>query len=635
MFNKKIHKRIKITLISIVLCFILIIGKVFYIQVIDYKKLNTLANNLWSRNLTIGANRGKIITNDNITIADNLTTVSLVVVPNQIKDKEKVINDLANILNVDKSAISEHVNKKSSIEIIHPEGRQLSFEIADKINALNYEGVYLLKEGKRYYPYNSLLSHSIGYVGIDNQGLSGLELTYNNYLTGKSGAIKYFSDAKGNTLEKSSVYEEPQDGMDLYLTINYDIQSSVERELNNIMEKYNADGAWAIVMDPNNGEILALSSKPDFKPSEYNKYSTEVINRNHAIWATYEPGSTFKIITLAASIEEKTVDLLKDTFHDSGSVNVDGAKIKCWKSGGHGTQTYLQVVQNSCNPGFVSLGNKLGKEKLFKYIKQFGFGTKTGIDLNGESTGILFDLNKVGPVELATTAFGQGISVTAIGQITAVSAAINGGTLYKPYIVKRIVDPTSNEIMHENKPTIVRKVISSETSNTVRSALETVVAYGTGRNAYIEGYRIGGKTGTAQKVKNGVYMTGNYILSFIGFLPADNPQAVVYVAVDNPKGVVQYGGTVSAPIARNIMIDIIEELNLEPSENTLDKEEFWYDTKYTKIPNVIGLELKEAKKQLKNLTIQYSGTGNIIKSISPSEGTIVKENSTIKILLTN
>lgn len=635
MFNKKIHKRIKITLLIILLCFIIIICKVFYIQVIQYNKLNNLANNLWSRNLIIGANRGRIITSDNVTIADNLTTVSLVVIPNQIKNKEEVIKNLAEILNVDESKISEHVNKKSSIEIIHPEGRQLSYDIADKIYALNYEGVYLLKEGKRYYPYDNLFSHSLGYVGIDNQGLSGLELTYDKYLTGTSGAIKYYSDAKGNKLEKSSVYEEPTNGMDLYLTINYDIQASVERELDNAMSKYNADGAWAIVMDPNNGEILALSSKPDFNPSNYNDYDIETINRNHAIWATYEPGSTFKIITLAASVEEKTVDLINDTFTDNGSITIEGARIKCWKSGGHGTQTYLQVVQNSCNPGFVSLGNKLGKERLFKYINNFGFGQKTGVDLNGEANGILFSLNNVGPVELATTSFGQGISVTAIQQVAAVSAAINGGTLYKPYVVKRIVEPNTNEIIEETKPTIVRKVISNETSQTVRSTLETVVAYGTGRNAYIEGYRVGGKTGTAQKVKNGVYLTGNYILSFIGFIPADNPQAVVYVAVDNPKGITQYGGTVSAPIAKNIMIDIIEALNIEKSDETLDKEEFWYDIKYTTIPNVIGLELSQAKKQLKNLTLNYSGTGNIIKSISPEPGTIVKENSTIKILLSN
>ena len=414
MFFKGIHKKIKIVLLVIIFCFVLIIFKVFFVEVIQYDKLNDLANSLWNRNLVIGADRGKIITSDNVVVADNITTVSLVVVPNQIKDKELVIKKIAEILNVNEDAIAHHVNKKSSVEIVHPEGRQLSFEIADKINALNFEGVYLLKEGKRYYPYDTLFSHSLGYVGIDNQGLSGLELTYDKYLTGSSGAIKYYSDAKGNKLNLSSIYSEPQNGMDIYLTIDFDIQSSVERELNNVMDKYNADGAWAIVMNPNNGEILALSSKPDFNPNSYQNYSIEEINRNLAIWSTYEPGSTFKIITLAASVEENTVDLFNDTFTDTGSVNVDGARIRCWKKGGHGTQTYLQVVQNSCNPGFVSLGNKLGKEKLFSYINNFGFGTKTGIDLNGEGNGILFSLSKVGPVELATTAFGQGISVTAI-----------------------------------------------------------------------------------------------------------------------------------------------------------------------------------------------------------------------------
>ena len=401
------------------------------------------------------------------------------------------------------------------------------------------------------------------------------------------------------------------------------------------MNKYAAAGAWAIVMNPNNGEILAISSKPDFSPSNYQNYSTETINRNLAIWATYEPGSTFKIITLAASIEENTIDLLNDTFYDKGSINVEGARIKCWRSGGHGNQTYLEVVQNSCNPGFVSMGNKLGKERLYKYINNFGFGKKTGVDLNGEASGILFSLDKVGPVELATTSFGQGISVTAIQQITAVSAAINGGTLYKPYIVKRIVEPNTGEIILENNKQVIREVISSETSKIVRMALETVVAYGTGRNAYIEGYRIGGKTGTAQKVKNGSYLTGNYILSFIGFLPADNPEAVIYVAIDNPKGVTQYGGTVSAPIAKNIMYDIIEELNISKSNYTLEKKYNWYDTKYIKVPDIINKNIDDIKSELKKFKIEYSGNGNIVKLVSPSSGTYVPENATIKILLGN
>lgn len=635
MFTKNIHKRIRIILIVIILCFILIIGKVFYIQVISYDKLNSLATSLWSRNLEIGAERGKIITSDNITVADNLTTVSLVFVPNQIKNKEEVSINISKILGVDRKVIDEHLYKKSSIERVHPEGRQLSYEVADAIAKLNYEGVYLLKEAKRYYPYDSLLAHSIGYVGIDNQGLSGLELEYDKYLTGESGAIKYYSDAKGQKLNISSVYEQPANGMNLYLTVNFDIQESIERELDNAMTKYNADGSWAIAMNPNTGEILGIASKPSFSPSNYQDYSIEEINRNLAIWASYEPGSTFKIITVASSLEEHTVDLLNDTFYDSGSVNVDGARIKCWKRGGHGAQSFLQVIQNSCNTGFVELGNRLGKEKLFSYINKFGFGKKTGIDLNGEATGIIFPLSKVGPVELATTAFGQGVSVTAIQQITAVSAAINGGTLYKPYIVKSIVEPNTNEIIKENHPQKVRQVISADSSVQVRNALETVVAYGTGRNAYIDGYRVGGKTGTAQKVKDGIYMSGNYIVSFIGFLPADNPQVVVYVAIDNPKGITQYGGTVAAPIAKNILTDAISALNIEKSKEGLDKIYQWYDVKYYKVENVEGLTVKEATKLLKNFQVEYTGIGDKVLAQSPAAGTSLPQNSTIRLLLGN
>jgi len=304
MFSKNIHKREKIILIFIIVCFWVVVLRVFYIQVFDYNKLSSLANSLWSRNLPIEADRGRIFTNDGTVIADNLTTVSLVFIPNQIIEKEKVAQDISRILNVDKSVIEEHLYKKSSIERVHPEGRRLSYEVADQINNLNYEGVYLVKESKRYYPYNNLMSHILGFVGIDNQGLSGLELQYDTYLTGETGAIQYFSDAKGNKLERSEVYVEPEDGMDVYLTIDYDIQTSIERELNNVMKKYNADGSWAIAMNPNTGEILGMASKPDFDPNNYKNYTTEEINRNLAIWASYEPGSTFKILTAAANIEE-------------------------------------------------------------------------------------------------------------------------------------------------------------------------------------------------------------------------------------------------------------------------------------------------------------------------------------------
>ncbi len=634
MFNKGIHKRIKIVLLIILFIFIIIIAKVFYIEVIDYKKLNSLASGLWSRNLPIEADRGNIYTVDGEAIASNLTTTSLVFIPNQIKNKDLVAEKISGILDVPKSKIEEHLYKKSMMERVHPEGRRLSYEIADKIENLHFDGVYLLKESKRYYPHNEMLSHVLGYVGIDNQGLSGLELEYNDILTGEYGSIQYFSDAKGNNLERNSVYVEPEDGLDIYLTVDYGIQSSIERELDNVVLRYNPDGAWAIAMDPNTGEILGMSSRPNFNPNNYKNYDTETINRNMAIWASYEPGSTFKILTLSAAVNEGKVDLLKDTFYDGGSVNVDGARIKCWKHGGHGSQTFLEVVQNSCNPGFVELGNRLGKETLFDYINKFGYGKKTGIDLNGEATGILFSLDKVGPVELATTAFGQGVSVTALQQVVAVSAAINGGILYKPYIVKRVAYHENGQIIKEVKPTIVRdNIVTKDTSEKVRMTLESVVSLGTGRNAYIDGYRVGGKTGTAQKVNNGIYMQGNYIVSFIGFLPANDPKIVVYLAIDNPKGVTQYGGTVSAPIVKNIMEDAITSLNIEKQDGGTEKKYQWYDKKYYTVPNVVGKSKKEATSMLKSFSVEYSGSGDVVVNQSPDSDSRIAEGEKVRLYL--
>ena len=511
MFFKKINSRMKVLLLIFVVLLLLIIVKVFYVQVFEYKKLYSLSKDLWSRDLPVEANRGLILDRNGVVLADNLTTTSLVLVPNQIKDKKDTTTKLAQILNVSYDEMYKHVNKKTSIERVHPEGRRLSYEIADKISNLKLPGVYLVKESKRYYPYGNLLSHTLGYVGIDNQGLSGLELQYDKYLTGESGAIKYFSDAKGNKLNLSDVYLEPQDGMNLQLTIDINIQKSIERELNNIVDMFEPDMALAIVMNPNTGEIYGMGSRPDYDPNNYQNYNQQVLSRNLPIWATYEPGSTQKIITTSAAVEEKVVDLDNDLFYDSGSVKVDTAKIKCWKAGGHGQQTFMEVLQNSCNPGFVKMGQLLGKERLFSYLDKFGFGAKTGVDLSGEGKGIIFPLSKVGNVELATTAFGQGISVTPIQQVTAVSAVVNGGKLYQPYILKSISEKETGNIIKKNSKKFIRQTISKETSNTMRRALENVVAKGGGKAAYIDGYRIGGKTGTAQKVENGVYLVNNYI----------------------------------------------------------------------------------------------------------------------------
>lgn len=633
--DKKVDERLKIFVIGVFVVFIIIILKVFYIQVFEYDKLNNLASDLWSRNLPIEADRGKIYDRNGIVLADNVTTTSLVLIPNQIKDKEEVTKKLAKILNVSYDQMKKRVYKNTSIERVHPFGRRLDYKVAEKIEKLNLEGVYLVRESKRSYPYGSMLSHTLGFVGIDNQGLSGIELEYDDYLTGEYGAIKYFSDAKGNKLDLSQVYESPSNGVNVTLTINQKIQASVERELDNVVTKYNPETALAIAMDPNTGEILAISSRPNFDAVNYKNYDIETLNRNLPIWATYEPGSTFKIITLASALNEGLVDLDKDTFYDAGSVKVANAKIKCWKAGGHGYQTFLQVVENSCNPGFVELGNRLGKETLFDYIDKFGFGKKTGVDLNGEASGILFNLDKVGPVELATTAFGQGVSVTPIQQITAVSAAINGGTLYKPYIVKSLNNPETNSVIKENTPTKVRQVISKETSGEVRRALESVVTNGSGKNAFIEGYRVGGKTGTAQKVENGAYLVGNYILSFIGFLPADDPQIVVYVAINNPKRVVQYGGVVSAPVAKTILLDSIDALGIEKRNVTTEKKYNWDDKKYYTVENVVGKTPKEAAKILSKYTIEYSGSGSIVVEQSPEAGTRLEETSVVRLMLGN
>ena len=633
MFFKNIHSRMKIALLIITFVFIVIIARVFYIQVIDYKKLNKYAGNLWSRNLPIKADRGLIYDRNGVVLADNVTTTSLVLIPNQIKDKEGTTQKLAEILGVSYEDMYKHVSKKTSIERVHPEGRQLSYETADKIKDLKLDGVYLVKESKRSYPYDTYLAHTLGFVGVDNQGLSGIELTYDKYLTGEDGAIKYYSDAKGNKLKLNEVYEQPQDGMNITLTINNEIQSSLERELDNAVTKYDPDRAIGIVMDPNNGEILAMSARPNFSPSNYQDYSLEEINRNLPIWATYEPGSTFKIITLAAALEEGKVDLDKDTYNDSGSIKVENATLHCWKHGGHGHETFLQVVENSCNPGFVVLGQRLGKNKLFEYIDKFGFGKKTGIDLNGEGTGIIFDLNKVGPVELATTAFGQGVSVTPIQQITAVSAAINGGKLYKPYIVKSINEPETNTVIQENKKTLVRQVISEKTSAEVRRALESVVANGSGRTAYIDGYRVGGKTGTAQKVENGHYLDNNYILSFIGFLPADDPQVVVYVAVDNPKGTVQYGGTTVGPIAKAVLKDSIKALNIERRDGGMDKKYKWPDPKAKEVADVVGMSVEDAKAELEGLNVIIEGDGDKVIHQSPEAGVKLDEGETVRLFV--
>ncbi len=632
MFTKSINKRIKIIFILMLIALFLVIVKVFYIQVFEYKKLNKLASDLWSRNLEIEADRGKILDRNGVVLADNLTTSSLVLIPNQMKDKKTVTKELSSILGISYDAMKKHVYKKTSIERVHPEGRRLSYDVAKKISDLKLDGVYLVKEAKRNYPYKDFLAHVLGYVGIDNQGLSGIELQYDKYLRGENGVIKYFSDAHGNKINLTDIYRAPESGMNVSLTIDVNIQKSIERELKNISDMFNPDMALAIVVNPNTGEILGMGSLPDFDPNNYKEYGTSVLNRNLPIWSSYEPGSTFKVVTMSSAVEEGVIDIFNDHFYDAGKVNVDGSVLKCWKSGGHGDQTFLQVLQNSCNPGFVKLGQLLGKEKLFSYIDKFGFGNKTGIDLSGEATGILFPMNKVGNVELATTAFGQGISVTPIQQVMAVSAVVNGGTLYKPYIVKGISTNTNSSVKEFSKKK-VRRVISEKTSEIMRLALESVVAYGGGKSAYIEGYRVGGKTGTAQKSSNGVYLVNNYIMSFMSVVPANKPEAVLYLAIDNPKNTAMLSSYTTTPIARRILLDIIAALDIKKQDGELEKELEWNDKEYIIVPNVIGMSLSMAKKALSNFDVQVVGDGDKVTYQSVDEGEKIEIGSRIRILL--
>lgn len=632
MFFKKINLRIKLLFLFLSLLLFLVVVRVFYIQVFDYNKLKPLADDLWSRDLSLEAERGRILDRNGEVLADNLTTASLVLIPSQIKDKELLTTKLSEILDVSYSEMEKHVYKKTSIERVHPEGRRLSYEVASQISDLKMDGVYLMKEAKRYYPYGNLLSHSLGYVGIDNQGLSGLELKYDKYLTGKAGMIKYFSDAHGNKLNKSDVYVAPVPGMDINLTIDINIQKSLEREMANINSMFNPDMALAIVANPKTGEILGISSSPSYDPNNYKNYSTEVLSRNLPIFSSYEPGSTFKIITMASAVEEKVIDIFNEHFYDSGKVNVDGSVLKCWKSGGHGDQTYLQILQNSCNPGFVKLGQLLGKDRLFSYIDKFGFGEKTGIDLSGESTGIIFPRERIGNVELATSAFGQGVSVTPIQQVMAVSAVVNGGYLYEPYIVKSISDKT-NTVVKEYYPKFKRQVISSETSSIMRYALETVVAYGGGKSAYIEGYRVGGKTGTAQKSVNGSYLVNNYIMSFMSVVPSNDPEAVLYLAIDNPKNTAMLSSYTTTPIARRILLDIIDALDIEKQSDELVKDYEWNDKVYYEVPDVVGDDLKTAKSKLFNFNVVIEGEGNVILKQSPEAYEKIEDKSTIRLLL--
>ncbi|WP_098742745.1 stage V sporulation protein D [Paenibacillus sp. EZ-K15] len=628
------RRRLLWSLLLLLLLFSALIIRLAYVQIGKGAELSAKAEDLWRRDIPFAAQRGEILDRNGTALVTNITTPTIWAIPVQIKDPDHTAETLAALISMDKADIKKIITKRSRLERINPGGRKITMELAQEIRDLKLPGIVVAEDNKRYYPYGDLAAHILGFTGAYSQGLTGLEAMHDDKLKGFEGGISYLSDAGGRIMPGSSEkYVEPRDGLNLELTIDKSIQSIMERELDQAMVKYQANGAWSIAMNPKTGEILAMASRPGYSPANYQQFSAETYNRNLPIWMTYEPGSTFKIITLAAALEEDKVNLKNDHFFDSGAVEVGGARLRCWKKGGHGSQTFMEVVQNSCNPGFVALGQKLGKESLFQYIRDFGFGAKTGIDLNGEENGILFKLANVGPVELATTAFGQGVSVTPIQQVAAVSAAINGGKLFKPHVAKAWVNPETGETVEEIKPELVRQVISEETSKQVREALESVVAKGTGRPAFIDGYRVGGKTGTAQKVINGRYSSTEHIVSFIGFAPADDPEIVVYTAVDNPKGI-QFGGVVAAPIVQNILEDALHYMKVPPRKDQLAREYKYGETPTVTVPNLVGATIQDLYEDLNmNFMLAKSGTGNTVISQAPKPGSRVERGATIRIYM--
>ncbi|MEK4485020.1 penicillin-binding transpeptidase domain-containing protein [Psychrobacillus sp. FSL H8-0484] len=612
-----------------VILFLLVASKLIQLQFFQFDELTLKAKESWDRELPYASLRGNILDRNGDVIVGNKLSPTLFYMPSQNDEPEKVAEQIAPLIEMEKEALFKQLNKRASIVKIAPAGKNISTELAMEIQDKNINGLYAGVDYIRDYPHGEMLSRLLGFTGYDAQGLAGIEYQYDSILKGKSSAIRMFTDAKGVPLPHvDDGWKSGVTGNHVQLTIDMKIQEVVERELSQAMLKYDATQAIGIAMNPNTGEILALASAPNFDPANYQEVDSTIYNRNLPVWMTFEPGSTFKIITLSAALEENVVDLENDHFFDAGYTMVEGARLRCWKRQGHGDETFLEVVQDSCNPGFIELGRRVGPDKLQDYIRKFGFGQSTGSGMAGESTGILFSKEGYGPVEHATTSFGQGISVTPIQQVQAVAAAVNGGYLYKPFIVKNVLDGETNDILSSTEPEMKNQVISEETSAKVRDALERVVALGSGRHAYRDGLRIGGKTGTAQKVKDGKYMDGEYIVSFIGFAPADNPEIVVYVAIDNPKNSLVFGSVIAAPIVGQIIEDSLE---IKAGGKQLEKEYRWGDIQQVRVPNLVGVKKKEVTSYMYPFSIVWHGEGEEILDQLPKEKSLIPLDGTIHV----
>lgn len=640
-------------LVLILACalFFALILRTGYLQLVKGEWLSTKAHEQQTREIPIPSKRGTIYDKNMKELAVSVTKYTVWCKPVEVTDKEGASKELAEILGKEYEDIYKSVNKKN-MALVKIE-RWIDDEKANKVTEAKLPGIWVAEDNQRYYPYGNFASYVLGHTSADATGIAGIEMEYDKHLNGQAGKLIVSTDASGREIPQGTEqYYEPIQGNGLVLTIDEVIQHYTEKAVQKAYEVNNAKRVTVITMDPNTGDILSMASKPDYDPNEPRtpiySYYEEILDsynekdkikgyyqmwRNPAVSDTYEPGSTFKLVTSAAGLEEDVVKA-DDKFVCTGSVTIAGQKLKCWRHyRPHGEETFAQGVQNSCNPVFIEVGNRLGTAKLYDYIEGFGFMDKTGIDLPGEGKGILHKEKNVGPVELATISFGQANSVTPIQLITAISAMANDGKLMQPRLVKAYTDNKGN-ITQEIAPKVVRQVISEETADEVMELAESVVRLGGGKAAYIPGYRIGGKTGTAQKVIDGRYAQGKYICSFMGIAPTDDPQLVVLAIVDEPTGVSAFGSTTAGPIVKEIMSDALPYLGVEPKYSEEEKKE--YEKEKVIVPDVRNLTIENAVKALEEAKLSPNldtdieiDKGTIIKDMFPKPGVKVSADSSI------
>jgi len=570
--NNKIHHRKKIMIITIacILLFVILFGRLVYLMIWKAEYYSELATRLHERERSIKAARGRILDRNGVVLADNKTVCTISVIHNQIENKEEVISVLSKELDLTEEYVRKRVEKYSSMERIKS---NVDKSLGDKIREYDLPGVKVDEDYKRYYPYGELASKVLGFTGGDNQGIIGLEVVYEEYLEGEQGTILTVTDARGIEIEEEGERRlEPVAGNDLYISMDRNIQTYATQLAQQAMETKQADSVSIIVMNPNNGEIYAMVNVPEFdlnNPFELPQGVGDGVNseeqqnllnrmwRNACINDTYEPGSTFKIITAAAGLEEKVVSK-ESTFSCPGFIVVDDRKIRCHKVAGHGSENFVQGAMNSCNPVFITVGQRLGIDNYYKYFEQFGLKTKTGIDLPGEAGTIMHQKENMGNVELATVSFGQSFQISAIQLLTTAASIVNGGNRITPHFGIQAVDGDGNTVEQFAYP-VKEGIVSGETSAIMREILEKVVAEGSGVNGKVEGFRVGGKTATSETLPRG---TGKYIASFVGFAPADEPQVIAIAIINHPQGM-YYGGQIAAPIVRQLFENILPYLGIK------------------------------------------------------------------------